>query len=389
MERVDPADRSRGLDEPEAVVGACRSGPGEQLDEIRADRDGPRTRPAAAVGRGERLVQVEMHDVEAHVPRPDHAEHRVEVGPVVVEQAPHVVDHLGDLDDLLLEKPQRVRVREHDPGDVGSEDRAEGLPVDETAGVGADRRNGVAAERHRRRVRAVGRLGDDDPAANLAVALVVGAHEEQPRQLPRRAGGRLQRRRRHARDGAERLLQLDEHLQPSLRPPGRCRRVDLAKGRDRRGLVTDLRVVLHRARAERVRPEIDAVLAVRQPGEMADEVALGDLRERDGLGAQMPGRHELGGRPLRQAGRAQRPGPAARGRQLEDRRLAGPAEERRRRRPPAGGPRHPFLGHRITLANAAAKPSISAAVRRSVTATSSAPSAAVPANPSRTAIPAR
>ena len=233
----------------------------------------------------------------------------------------------------------------------------------------------------------MGGFGDDDPGAAVAGELVIGAHEEQPREFPGRARRRLQRRRRHAGDRAERLLELDEHPQPTLRSRRRRGGMDVAESRERRRLVADLRVVLHRARAERVSAEIDAVLAVREPGHVPDEVAFRDLGKGHRRHAEVLGGHELLGGPLRQARRAERPRPTPGGRQLEDRRFGRPPEQRRRGRAPAG--RRPVAGHRTAPANALAKPSISALVRRSVTATRSPPSASVPSNPSRSGIPAR
>src|SRR5690606_35127238 len=49
-------------------------------------------------------------------------------------------------------------------------------------------------------------------------------------------------------------------------------------GQLRRPLV-DLRVVLHRARAERIEPEIDGVVQVRQAVEVPEQVELTHLRE--------------------------------------------------------------------------------------------------------------
>ena len=59
----------------------------EPLDD--AHRSGPR--PSPAVGRRERLVGVDVHDVETHVPRPAPAHDRVQVRAVVVDEAADVV----------------------------------------------------------------------------------------------------------------------------------------------------------------------------------------------------------------------------------------------------------------------------------------------------------
>ena len=101
---------------------------------------------AAAVGRRERLVEIEVHDVEAHVARPDHAQQRVHVGAVVVEQAAAVMDQPGDFPDVTLEEAQGVGVREHDAGDVRTEERLQRVHVHEAVLLGLDDHDVEAAD---------------------------------------------------------------------------------------------------------------------------------------------------------------------------------------------------------------------------------------------------
>src|SRR2546428_822545 len=77
-----------------------------------ADGAGPGT--PASVGRRERLVEIEMDDVEVHLPGGRAAQDRVEVRAVVVEEAAGIVDDLSNLEHVLLEDPEGVRVREHE-----------------------------------------------------------------------------------------------------------------------------------------------------------------------------------------------------------------------------------------------------------------------------------
>ena len=60
------------------------------------------TRAASTMRGREGLVQVEVHDVDAEIARPGYAQDRVEVRPVVVNQAPDTVDDLDDLVDVLI-----------------------------------------------------------------------------------------------------------------------------------------------------------------------------------------------------------------------------------------------------------------------------------------------
>src|SRR5438105_1026607 len=101
-----------------AVTVAFDGGCGEEVDEasVHANRAG--AGPATAVRCREGLVQIEVHDIEAHVAGPRDADQRVEVRTVVVEERTGVVRQLRDLQDVFLEDSERVRVGQHDRGDV-------------------------------------------------------------------------------------------------------------------------------------------------------------------------------------------------------------------------------------------------------------------------------
>ena len=119
---VHSTDRARRLHPGEGtVVHSCRLRAGEEFDQSLGDGDRSGARSPAAVGGGEGLVQIHVHDVEAHVTRSHRAENRVEVRAVVVEQTSDLVHRGGDLGDLLFEQTQRVRIGEHDAGDIGTE----------------------------------------------------------------------------------------------------------------------------------------------------------------------------------------------------------------------------------------------------------------------------
>jgi hypothetical protein len=76
----------------------------ERLDPL-AHRHRPASRPSASVRLRERLVQVVVDDVEAHVAGARDPDHRVQVRAVVVEERAGVVEDLRDLLDALVEQP--------------------------------------------------------------------------------------------------------------------------------------------------------------------------------------------------------------------------------------------------------------------------------------------
>ena len=144
-----------------------------------------------------------------------------------------------------------------------------------------------------------------------------------------------------------------QQLQPALGAAlGRRGRVDAGQAGQGGDVVAELRVVLHGARPERVGAEVDRVLPVGQPGEVGDQVALGDLgAAAPGSSRQPSGRDQLrraghSGTPVVRNDQACRPGLG----QLEDGRLGVPARRAgrwwpgRRRPAPEQAPSSP---HRL------------------------------------------
>ena len=114
VEAAHAADRLRPLEIKRVVaVRLLDRRVWEERDEVGLHAHRACAGAAAAVRGGERLVQVHVHRVEAHVARPGHAHEGVEVGAVVVEHRPGGVNHLGYIQDLALEQPQGVGVCQH------------------------------------------------------------------------------------------------------------------------------------------------------------------------------------------------------------------------------------------------------------------------------------
>ena len=181
----------------------------KRLEPLR-HRDRPPARAAAAVRLREGLVQVDVDDVEAHVAGPRDPADRVEIRAVVVHERADAVEDPGDLLDVLVEEPQRRRVRQHEPRGVLVDLSAQVLDVDVAPGVGLDRRELVPGHRHARRVRPVRGVGYDDLPALLVLASIceVGAHQHQAGELALGAGRRLQGDGVEPGDLGEHLLEL-------------------------------------------------------------------------------------------------------------------------------------------------------------------------------------
>ena len=97
---------------PEAVQGRQIVGgllfdhhhrPRQEVGEVRRTDHRPAARPAAAVGRGEGLVQVEVHYIEAQFAGFGNAQQGVQVCPIAVNQPARGVYGFDDFQQMLLE----------------------------------------------------------------------------------------------------------------------------------------------------------------------------------------------------------------------------------------------------------------------------------------------
>jgi hypothetical protein len=229
----------------------------------------------------ERLVQVDVDDVEPHVARARDTADRVQVRAVVVHERAGAVEDRLDLLDVLVEEAERGRVGDHQPGGLRPDLRAHVVDIDVAALVRLHADEVIAGHRHRGRVRAVRRVGDDDLAALLVLASVgeVGVEEHQARELPLGTGGGLERDGVEPADLGEDLLQAPHELERALRALLLLERVQVAEPGQADEALVHARVVLHRARAERVEAGVDSEVSGRELGEVPDELGLGDLRQ--------------------------------------------------------------------------------------------------------------
>ena len=327
----------------------------ERLDPVGA-RDRPRPRPASAVRLRERLVQVEVDDVEAHVARAGDPHHRVQVRAVVVERRARVVHDARDLLDVPVEQPERVRVREHQAGHVVARLLAQVVDVHPAVGRGAHLHDLVARHRHRRRVRAVRGVRREHLGPLLAAVLVVGAREQQAGQLAVRARARLERDVRQARHLGERLLEVPHQLERALGVLGVLKRMQPRVAGQRRHPLVQLRVVLHRAGAERIEALVQVEVLRRERRVVPDQLRLRDLGQLGGALARHSRGQELLDRHLGHIGRRRDEGAAA---------APGALVDRERVLRHAGAP------SRTGAPTREARRSMCSLVRRSVTATSS------------------
>ena len=275
---------------------------GHERQQARAHAHRARTRTAAAMRRGEGLVQVHVDDVEAHVTRTHLAENGVEVGAVVVQQAARVVDDLRHFLDAPLEHAAGGRIGEHDAGGIRTHRRLQRLDVDVAFVVDGNFLDHAAAHGGGGGIGAVRRDRHDDfVAREIAARAVIGADHRDAGEFAVRAGHGRQRHALHAGDFLQHLLQFEHAGEESLARRIRRQRMAVQETRQHRVLVTGLRVVLHRARTQRIEVRVDGEVELRQPGEVAHHFELAHLRQQRRLLAAQVFRNVGGDRVRRVA----------------------------------------------------------------------------------------
>ena len=265
-----------------AVRRALHRGRGQEGHQVSAHAHRAGARAAAAVGRGEGLVQVEVHHVDARVAGAELAHHGVEVGAVHVDQR----------------RPRRARSRRSRRCAVSNSPRVLGLvtmiagdlvvqvALARASGVqraalvrGRELHRGEAVERAARPGWCRGRCRGSGPCV---------------RRCPRGRGGRRgSSSGRTARPGRPAAGCSVTRAKPpiaasicsssyiSSRAPWSISLglvgVQLAKDRQPRGGLGALGVVLHGAGAQRVHAAVDAEVPLRRRGEVAHHLGLADL----------------------------------------------------------------------------------------------------------------
>jgi hypothetical protein len=218
------------LQSERAVVVAQDPRRGQERDQRLPHPDRTGARPAAAVRRRERLVDVEVHDVEARLARLEPAEDGVQVGAIHVRQGARLVDRVEQLPDARLEQAERRRVGDHDGRGARTQGRPEALDVDAAVGGRRDGDGLESGHRRGRGVRAVAGVRDEHLVAlRLAAGVVVGPDHQDPGQLALGAGRRLEADGAHAGDLCQGAFELPQQLEGALGDLVRCHRVELAK----------------------------------------------------------------------------------------------------------------------------------------------------------------
>ena len=226
----------------------------------------------------ERLVQIQMHHVHAKVARPRLAHQRIHVRAIHIQQRALRMQNVRNLVNLALEHANGRRIRQHQRGGILIHHPLQLGDIHHSLRIRLQVRHLIPHHRRRRRIRPMRRVRNQNLLPRIALALVIRPHQQDARKLPMRARRRLQRNRVHAGNLDQALAQQLHDPQAALRQRLRLIRMRLRNPFQPRHRLIHPRVVLHRAAAQRIHPQIDRIVPRRKPREVADDLNLAQLR---------------------------------------------------------------------------------------------------------------
>ena len=278
-------------------IAMIRRHTGEERLQALAHTNRTRAWATTAMRRGEGLVEVDVHDIEAHITRATGSEHGVEVGTVVVHQSASIVDELCNLRDARLEESQGVGVGHHHGSylwSLLSNDALKIVEIDLTISLRLHLDNLETTDSGRGGVGAMGRVGHDDlltgQVATRAV-VVVDSHQTSEFAMGTCVG--LKGEMGQTRELAERLLQHRHQGLGTLHRPGGLFGVQVLELRQSGHLLVDLGVILHGTRTQGIETGIDAKVIVGEVGIMAHHREFVALRQLGLFRAPHGGRHRV------------------------------------------------------------------------------------------------
>ena len=180
---------------------------------------------------------------------------------------------------LVFKNANRRRIGQHQRCRIFVHRLRERFHIDAAPLVRLEIDDLVAADGRSGGIRPVRRVGDDDVAPRIAPCCVIRARQQNAGELAMRACSRLQSDRLHSGDLEQALLQQPDNSQRTLRQFLRLIRMRLRNPLQPRYKFIYPRIVLHRAAAQRIHPQVDRVIPSREPREMANDLNLAQLRE--------------------------------------------------------------------------------------------------------------
>ena len=205
-------------------------------------------------------MQVDMHNVKAHIAGANNAHYRVQVCAVVIEQTACLVNDVGNLLNIALKQTEGGGVGEHQTRSVGADCCTQRVKINAAVGSGFDFFNFEAAHNRTCGVGAVRCIGNDDGCAGgVAAMFVIGADMHKSGQFTVRTGSGLERESVHAADFAQAFFHVIHQAQRTLAHICIEQRMHIVKQLG--DFFVDFGVIFHRAGAERIEPVVNAEIA--------------------------------------------------------------------------------------------------------------------------------
>ena len=282
VERMNCADGVRVVvAQAQNSVLLLHSGVGQVAGQSSGHSDRTGTGAAPTVGGGKCFMKVQMQDVESQIPRTGPAQDGVHVGPVQVAQGAVFMDQIDDVLDTALKDAQGVRDGQHQHGRLAVQGLLQGIEIDLAVVGRGDGPGFQSGSVDTGRIGAVGSVGNQDNRAVLLAFGEVLPGDHHAQQLAVGAGGALERHRRHAGDNGQLGLHRPDHLERPLDILHRLLGVEAGEPLQPGHVIIDLRIVFHRAAAQRVQILVNMVIQNGQPGVMPDHLRFADLGQAD------------------------------------------------------------------------------------------------------------
>ena len=218
VEGADPSDafRSVVIQRVAVVRGADDAGNRQKRFQTCGDANRPGSWAASAMRSGEGLVQVEVHDIYAHIAGAGNSQQRVEVGAVAVDQTAALVHDFADIGNFAFKEPQRIGIGDHDGGGLLIHGGFDRFRAQMSVLFGGKLHDLIAAQCGRCRIGAVSGVGNQHLTADVAHVFVKGADHHHAGQLAVGARGGGQRNGLEACNFTQHLCQVIHQLQRAL-----------------------------------------------------------------------------------------------------------------------------------------------------------------------------
>ena len=227
-----------------------------------------------------------MHRIDAKIAGANLADDGVEIGPIAIDEPAGGMHCIRDGLEITLEQTAGIGICDHHGGYVGSEAGLQRRQINPARCCRRDVLDPVAGKGCGCGIGAMGAFGDQNHCARIAARLEGGADTQQPAQLAMRA--RLGRHRNAVHPGQcdQPLGQLIDDLQRPAHRMLRLEGVDIGKPGQPGNLLIKPRIVLHRARAKRERPQIDGIVLAAEASIMTHRFGLGQTGQSERRGAE-------------------------------------------------------------------------------------------------------